>query len=148
MIDDPPPLDYARGLPARQSRLPRLALALAWLYPALVIGSLYLTWLAAWLTLGRQPRSSLDDPKEIGRLVDVFCFLTLLLLFSFPVAGIAGLGIGFVLTPWWVHQHRDKAPFGLPLSTALLLALFVAYYVGAFMFVCEDPFLVLYWFMD
>lgn len=63
----------------------RKLLAAEWvcsLYPLLILGSLYATWLTAWCVLGHRPRSSLDDPKSISPIVDVPYLSTFLLLYG------------------------------------------------------------------
>ena len=40
-----------------------------WVYPCLLVTSLYGTWLVAWAVLGHQPVPSIDDPKYISPIV-------------------------------------------------------------------------------
>ena len=89
------------------------------LYPAIFLGSLYLTWLLAWASLGHFPRASLDDPRGINSMVLVAHDTTLMLLVGIPVA----LFLSILLTlasvihlsarngdRWWLAPARLLVP--------------------------------------
>ena len=58
-------------------------------YPWLALAFLYLSWLAAWGTLGHPPIPSRNDPFQISDLVSILGNLTYLLVFGWPV-GLLG----------------------------------------------------------
>jgi hypothetical protein len=90
------------------------------LYPLLYLGSLYVTWLAAWSVLGRQPQISLDDPKYISPIIDVAQISTMVLMHGMPAALV--LCIPLVLA----HGARDFQSRGLSalkLAARLVIAL-------------------------
>ena len=109
---------------------------LAWIYPALLIVSVYGTWGVAWLTLGHSPRPSIDDPSQIGTAVDVHSLMTRVFLISFPVAAICGVGIQF-----FIPGRRWLWRF---VSAALL----IIEWVLVVAFLRWDPLDVMEWFLD
>ena len=115
--------------------VPMLDLA-AWLYPAVLIGSFYATWLVAWFALGHMPRPSLDDPKSIGILVDIPYMLTGILLIAFPAAAIVGIAFQLYAS----NRTRPKRLIGS--------ALLAARWVVAILILRWDPMLVTEWYMD
>lgn len=104
------------------------------LYPLMTPVSLYLTWLAAWCVLGHRPRPSLDDPKEIGLLVDVPYVMTYLSSVAWPISLVAGL------TFTAFRSSRRSGPNPLPI---LIAAWFLAFAILRW-----DPLDVVGWFMD
>jgi hypothetical protein len=64
----------------------RTAAWVASLYPLLLVGSFYATWMTAWIVLGHRPRMSLDDPKYISPIVEVPFAATYLLMMGAPGA--------------------------------------------------------------
>ncbi len=109
---------------------------IAWLYPLLLVGSLYGTWLVAWYSLGHRPRPSLDDPKSIGPAVDVCYPLFSLLLVGFPAALLFGLFYQLLAAgrPW-------------PLKTFFAL-LTIGIWSMTIVFLRWDPWLVAEWYLD
>lgn len=136
-------LPYARPDARALGRMPRVMLAIVWTYPLMPLVGLYVTWLVAWITLGHQPRASLDDPKSISPLVDVPYLVTALLIVTMPLGLIGGISFGIFLTAWWVHSRG-----GGRARSVLLIAALLALYVGAFALLHWDPVHVLYWYMD
>ena len=65
---------------------------IAFLYPLILMGSLYGTWLAAWWQLGHMPRPNVDDPKSVGGILSVGWMVPLLFLMLLPIM----LPLGFV----------------------------------------------------
>lgn len=57
----------------------------AFFYPVLVLLSVYVSWLVAWISLGHLPRPSLDDPSSIDGLMDWVYPASILALISMPV---------------------------------------------------------------
>jgi hypothetical protein len=81
-------------LPVVLARPGRKLRASAWvcsLYPLLILGSVYATWLTAWFILGHQPRISLDNPKDISPIVDVEFISTTVFILGSPIALILGV---------------------------------------------------------
>ena len=109
----------------------------------LPLASLYLTWIAAWVTLGRRPQSSVDDPKHIGGLVDLPYIMTALLIGTMPMVMLIACIAGAFVTVWWVRRRGG----GIFVSTAAVLAL-VGLYVGCVVLLLWDPLRVMNWYMD
>ena len=105
-------------------------------YPLLTLAALYVTWLVAWVSLGHMPRSSLDDPAQIGPWVDVsavaFALLRLGMLPAFAVH------IGLAVATIARTGRRTLAP----------LAAAAAAWIVAYVVLAVDPGRVLYWYMD
>jgi hypothetical protein len=114
----------------------RRLVVIAWLYPFALIGSFYATWMCATLVLGHTPRSSLDDPKSIGLLVDVPYVLAGLMLVAFPAAIVFGVGVHLTDSR---HGWRKRV---------LLLATFAVIWLGAIALLRWDPFSINDWYMD
>ena len=114
----------------------RWSSSLAFGYPILLIAAFYSTWLVAWCLLGHAPRPSLDDPKSIGTVVDLFSVLSILLLIGFPAAVIAGLMAQVMLQdkPWRWRFVACIALLGLWIVTIAFLR--------------WDPLNVIEWFFD
>lgn len=65
-----------------------------WSYPLIVVGWAHVTWFLAWVSLGRRPRVSLDDPNGIASpLVRCAYMIWNLLLDSMPLVGVGTFGI-------------------------------------------------------
>ncbi len=72
-------------------------------YPAVLLLALATTWIAGRISLGYWPRPSLDDPGQIGILVDIPYFITCLLI----VLGLPAFSIGIL---WMLCDAlRDKS---------------------------------------
>ena len=89
------------------------------LYPLWLLSSFYITWLVAWIQLGHPPRPSLDDPRSIGILTDVFYFGSGMLLLLTPALALAGLMASFSFP---IGKTRSKRVF-FRLVLALLYGL-------------------------
>jgi hypothetical protein len=119
---------------ARRRR--RWLLLLLWCYPMAMLGAFYVTWLAAWVTLGHMPRPSLDDPKGIGLLVDIPYWIVGLMLMGCPAAGVSGVVL-------------QLAASGLPWSRRFLLALLlVCLWMAVIAVLRWDPLSVVVWYFD
>lgn len=55
-------------------------------YPVCLLLSLYITWLTAWFKLGHRPRTYLDDPNTMHRLIGFPHSVTWLLISGAPPA--------------------------------------------------------------
>ena len=122
--------------------LRRLLLLLGVGYPALLVGSVYTTWLVAWAWLGHMPRPGLDDPKYIGLLVDIPYWVTGLFLMGMP----GGFLLSVVAVP--VLVARQAAP-GARLTPGFFAfsALFFLW-VMALWLLRADPWDISLWFFD
>ena len=117
-------------------QLPAFLVLLVWLYPILLVISIYGTWLAAWISLGHTPRPSLDDPKDIGIVVDVPYLISGLLMMGIPVGALAGLALPLLAS----HvSWLKRTSFFLLMACSWGLAI---------AFLRWDPLLVIQWFMD
>ena len=108
-------------------------------YSFALVGALFATWIAARLTLGHWPRPSLDDPKEIGRWVDIPYDITcIFLVVGFPlfVAAVAALVF---------YAFRSSSERTRLLTSAVLS---IAVMVGVVLFLRWDPLEISNWFMD
>jgi hypothetical protein len=95
-------LDYAS--PATRPRsnwLARLALA-SLFYPIIVALCTYGGWSIAWITLGRQPIPSIDDPIHINRFLKVVHVITIIVL----VGSVPAALTSFALTAMHVDINR------------------------------------------
>jgi hypothetical protein len=114
-----------------------------YLYPLLVLSSLYATWFTAWCVLGHQPRSYLDDPTSISPAVDVPYIATHLLMgglwFLLPLA------IPFLLAH--LGQIVSQRAVGPWKRAARMLAPLLVW-PATFVILRFDLFGVLDWFMD
>ncbi|MFT4538671.1 MAG: hypothetical protein ACI841_001531 [Planctomycetota bacterium] len=142
--------DVAPTSPAQQviaaGRYRQLERILVWGiygYPAILITSLYSTWLAGWVALGHMPRPSLDDPKYISLLVDIPYVLTMGLFMVAPGALILGL----CLTPIMVIPRSLNRYRGGWAAVITLLVL-VLMWGATFLFLRADPWDVLNWYGD
>lgn len=111
------------------------------LYPVWLLSSFYITWLVAWIQLGHPPRPSLDDPKSIGILTDVFHFGSGVLLLLMPVLAPAGLMASF------------SFPVGKTRSTRVFFRLILALLYGllctlVIITLRTDPGNVIQWWFD
>lgn len=109
---------------------------IAWLYPLLMVASLYVTWLVAWVVLGKMPRPNLDDPKYIAWQVDIPLAITGFLLIAMPGAATVGLMLECIV---------GKKPFTRRIANCLLLA---GLWTLAICFLRWDPLNVVEWFFD
>jgi hypothetical protein len=114
----------------------RAAHVIALAYPVLLVGQFYASWLLAWVILGRQPRVSWDDPKDVLGMLNVFSCLVI--LFSGPAAGITGVSI----------LARLLWPSGSLRKSILLTTLTVMVWLIAFALLQWDPLRVGEWWMD
>ena len=117
-------------------RSPRWIDWFVWTFPLLPVSSLYCTWLVAWLSLGRIPRVSLDDPKNIGIAVDILYLLTALLFLMLPLAATIG-----PLAQLTVGSRKRR-------TRVYYVAISIAVSVSAIVFLRFDPFGVLNWYID
>lgn len=117
----------------------RVAAVIAPAYPALVLILIYGNWLVAYLSLGRAPRPTLDDPKHIDPVNAVVHWLSVL-----------GVALGFWL--FWaavlimllglVPEQSRRRQLGLRLGGSLLAM------VAVYGWVRIDPGAVVEWYFD
>ncbi len=109
-------------------------------FPPFLLGSLYATWYAAWLALGRSPRAYFDDPKGIqGEFMWIYDLTVCLMVFGTPLFCLAWLLLGL--------SCLEKRPLGWKVrlsELAVSLGLFIALLV----FCDWDPHSVTEWFFD
>lgn len=145
MTERGPTIEYgrptARWLPWGLTA--RLASALA-LYPLAYLVSLYTTWLAARISLGHWPYSSLDDPKSIGPLVDAPYVVTAVLMMCWVL-----VFAGNVLLSAFAVALAASSPERRLLKTIAWAGVWPAVtWLGTYLIVQLDPAGVIYWFMD
>ncbi|MDE0864736.1 MAG: hypothetical protein OSA98_13180 [Rubripirellula sp.] len=131
-VDSGPEADVGRYLPNP------VVLGLSWggwLYPVLVLVSLYGTWLLAWVALGSIPVPMRDDPKGISMITLPYIMTNVLLMVA-PVGCIAG-----VLGQFLYHGRTMMFRFLHAGGVALL-------WFGSFSLVGWDPGRVVEWFFD
>jgi hypothetical protein len=110
-----------------------------WSYPLALVASPYAAWLTAWMSLGRRPLPSIDDPSGISTAVDVVYYAGGLLLVFFPLA--IGGGLAALI-------HRTTMT-GLSMRSAVAeLALYAALWTAAISFLRWDPAQIMAWYMD
>jgi len=110
-------------------------------YPVLMALSFYVTWAVGRLTLGYWPRSSLDDPKQIGGvLMELSYFSTGMgMMIGFPVFCALLIILGVVCLFW---RREDRGWRLLELVVAVVLM------AGFFGFARWDPHSVVEWYFD
>ena len=110
--------------------------AMALLYPELLVGAFYVTWLLAWFTLGHPPRASLDDPKEtVGAIYDISGIVVMLMPFGAALA-FASLAVRVVYPE---YSNRSRIAFAV---------IIVTLWVAALVLLRSDPIGVVYWWLD
>jgi hypothetical protein len=107
-------------------------------YPLFLLSSIYATWLTAFVSLGRIPRPSLDDPKSINVFVSAFLILTGSLYLLMPVSFV-GFIIALIIRKRrdFIDRHPVASWALLGGSWGILIAVLAI-----------DPGRVLYWMMD
>lgn len=111
-----------------------------WMFPILVVLSLYLSWFAARGVLGRWPRPMFDDPKNIhGGWMWLYDATWGLILWGTPAFLIGAVGMAaFVL----VKRNSNWKLRLLDLGVSMFL------FAGLIGFLEWDPHNVWYWFFD
>jgi hypothetical protein len=117
----------------------QVAFVACWSFPALLVGSLYATWLLAGSVLGHRPRANLDDPTSISALVNLLYCQTCILVVLLPGAVLGGVAALF-----WEWLDRRVRPAGVAVRGVLLAAT----YAGAIALLRWDPLSVSKWFID
>lgn len=110
-----------------------------WVYPCLLVTSLYGTWLVAWAVLGHQPVPSIDDPKYISPIVSAPYFASAIVLMGFPPAFLLGLILAVVFGI--SRRLRWTVICAMELGLAALWFATIA-------FVRWDPLRVMEWWID
>jgi hypothetical protein len=88
-------------------------IAAAWMPATLLL--MFLARIAGWLTLGRWPQPSADDPKSIGLAVDVFHTLGLIgALLSNLALGVSA----FIVVRAMVRRRWRAASIALAIGVA------------------------------
>ena len=108
-------------------------------YPVVLPLAFLATWLAGRASLGYWPRPSRDDPKYMGRLVDVPYTITwLLMIVGLPVFTVGVLSLLY-------YAFRDQTPRrGLLIASALSLLCMI----GTIALLRLDPLGIVSWYMD
>jgi hypothetical protein len=57
----------------------------AFFYPVFAALCFYTSWIVAWICLGHVPRPMLDDPKNIGGVMDLAYSVSVFAFFSAPI---------------------------------------------------------------
>ena len=114
---------------------------IAYLYPIWSAGSMYATWVLAWVHLGHIPRSSLDDPMSIGSLVTVAYTGSLLLMSLMPILMPMGLLAAF----FYPLRTRARRSF---LRQILLALLYITLSASVLLTLRADPGFVMEWWFD
>jgi hypothetical protein len=114
-------------------------MAVAVAYPWLWLSTVYVTWLVARVSLGRNPRPLLDDPKLLSDTVGTAHALSVALLMLLLPIGFSSIAAGL-----WLGASRRLhwSAVGTWLS-ALALSWMMAVIYGRM-----DPGHVLAWFID
>jgi hypothetical protein len=117
----------------------QIGMAVSVCYPWLWLGSVYATWLVAHISLGRNPRPLLDDPKHIVGAVSTIHAASVALLMPLVPVGFASVVAGV-----WLGASRRLHwnAVGTWLSALVLSWLFAVIYGRM------DPGRVLAWFID
>jgi hypothetical protein len=131
-------------LPAIVAPAGRRVAALYWVavgYPLLVLFSLYLTWLAAWVVLGHPPRSSLDDPQLISPIL-IFNVVTSILLLGSPIALLAAIVLAMIRVIQGPTWKASKFPL------VALIGIVPWTWVAGCILLSWDPLNVMVWYFD
>jgi len=122
-----------------ENRWANIGATLIWCYPLLVIGSIYLTWLVAWIALGHRPIPSLDDPKFISVWVDIPLIVSRFLMMGFVFA--LGSGPAAIL---WLGVNWDLSLKGL----VVLIFCWIFFWGVATLILDILPRDIITWYMD
>lgn len=112
-------------------------------YPVISIGLYYLTWLVAWIDIGHRPRPWLDDPNYCGPTVQVFSWISAVLLLGVPFALITAL----VLGAFAVRSERSRLKTDIVHYVVTFLLPLTLFLACSILFV-TDPFAVMDWISD
>ena len=114
------------------------------LFPLCLLSAFYSTWIAGRLQLGYWPRSSIDDPQNIGGLFFPFYYgLTeLVAIIAFPmfILTVTALTVFGVIC---IYQRPDGWKV-----RSLELGLTLAMHVIVVVLLAWDPLQVVRWFFD
>jgi hypothetical protein len=116
----------------------KILLAVIWLQPVLLVGSVLLAALAANMEIGHWPKPSIDDPSGMGAPVQFFSVAWGFFLFGTLYTAI----LGIIGTPiYFVHFRSTRlAAWATSIYGAALLL--------SFWFVFIDPTGFIDWLMD
>ena len=108
-------------------------------FPFALVASLFCTWFAARISLGRWPQPSLDDPKQIGGWFDV-PFVFTRLFFEF---GWLAFLLAFAILAYQAIRHPSRRRRSL-----LTITVSILFMILATLFFRWDPWRIGDWFMD
>jgi hypothetical protein len=112
-----------------------------YLYPLVLVGSFYGTWLIAWCELGHMPIPSVDDPNSIGGVTSVFVGLPILVAMLIP--GMLALGFVFLFYLRPNGNEQYSYPRWWLMLTSYVLLWFVTFWI-----IRWDPLGVFEWYGD
>lgn len=133
----PQPLDYGR-LDTHPSGWLRIYALLTWIYPLVLLASLYGQYLLSWKALGHEPGGPQDDPKYIDGASWLHPITGILLIAAPPVAA-AGLLLNAIVLLTSGGQRRNAS---------VRLVVFVLAWAGTIAILVWDPRSVLVWWFD
>ncbi|MDG3004586.1 hypothetical protein [Paludisphaera mucosa] len=148
----PPILGFAIGVTTlaaavvRATTKARWSSSFAWglaFYPLVVLASVYACWLAAWIELGRPPRPSADDPKDLGAAVVACRVAASLGLMGLLPAAAVGFPVVMVRVYTWMMERPSPAKSAAGLAAAATLG-----WALPFLLSSRDPGWVFLWFFD
>ena len=117
-----------------------IAWFVSYFYPIIAVGSVYLSWFTAWLLIGHQPRPMVDDPQQIGGLMNAVYPVAFLLISFWPPLALCGL---FITWRCPIPSIRQRY-----VSLAALFVSYIAICAIAAGFIHLDPGRVFEWFAD
>lgn len=113
--------------PVRLPRWPYWIAAAGAAYPWTLIGGFVATWLTAKAVLGRAPQASLDDPKQLGPLVDVVYGITAFACYGLPLGAV--LILSGVLSVAGATRAPRRSGAAVEVATLILASWGLAYFV-------------------
>jgi hypothetical protein len=117
-----------------------VAWAFAYFYPAIATLLLYASWIFAWLCLGHMPRPMLDDPKDIGWMMDLAYLISMIAFVSVPLLTPVCFFASF-FCPFRLTKYRI-------LEYCFLTFTYIAICTAIFTTVRADPCQVVEWWFD
>ncbi len=112
----------------------------AYRYPIIAASCFYLSWIVAWLMIGHQPRPMLDDPENIGGVMDIAYVISMVAVMSVPMLTPVGFAASFFCP---VNSDRNRIA-----KSSILAIVYIGMCFALWLLVRADPGDIFEWWMD